>query len=85
METFIARIKDWTDYDVAMHLLALQIGIVDEDKGSFQSEYKWIYWSDNPYGNMLGDMLNKMIEVGVLLYDEEDQKVKYNPDFEIKK
>lgn len=81
METLAARLREWTDLDVAMHELALVTGLVDAAKGTFAREFKWIYWTDNKYGNALSGMLLKMAEVGFLEYDEEYQRIRARPAF----
>jgi len=44
-------------------------------------EAKWIFWTDNPIGNMLHSILEILVEAGVL-EKNEDEQYRYNPDFE---
>ncbi len=79
------KLRDWTDLDIAMHELAIQVGMVDDRKGSFAKEYKWIYWSKNKYASALTEVLMKMVEVGVLEYDDDQVKIRVNQHFDINK
>jgi hypothetical protein len=34
-------------------------------------EVKWVFWSDNPLGNALWDLLHALVKAGVLEHREE--------------
>ena len=78
-------LKEWTDWDVAEHKLACVLGIVDEEKGSFSLDYKWIYWCNNRTGNTLSEILTSLIELGFLQFIEEEERVRYNEGFDVSK
>lgn len=61
-------LADWTDLDVAEHVLGVSIGLIPND--NFQ-QHKGIYWSDNPTGNALYVLLRHMVAMGILEYREE--------------
>lgn len=69
------------DIDIAQHHLAVLLGMVKDDKTSFSKDNKWVYWTNNPYGNALCDILFKLVDIGLLYYDDEEQRFWSNPDF----
>ena len=77
------KLVDWTDIDIAAHELAIILGVVDESRESFQKEFKWLYWSDNQYGKLLYRMINDLVLIDFLEFDEEEQRVRSNKDLEI--
>ncbi len=85
LRTLAEALHDWTDWDIAEHELACVLGIVDEEKGSFGLEFKWIYWSNNRTGNTLGDILTSLMELGFLEYDKEEEKLRHNAGFDVLK
>jgi hypothetical protein len=84
MKSLAKSLENWTDPDYAMYELSVVLGLVDVNKGSFAGEFKWIYWSTNIYYEALQSMLFKMVELGFLEYDDEIEKVRVNPNFELK-
>ncbi len=82
-KTLSEELKDWTDWDVAAHKLACILGIVDEEKGSFSLDYKWIYWCNNKTGNTLSDILTSLIELGFLEIRSEEERVRLNKNFDV--
>src|SRR5215470_6516308 len=69
METLRVALADWTDFDASAHVLAQCLGIMPSERG--MKEEKWIYWSDNPLGNMLFGTLESLVELRVLEKREE--------------
>ena len=48
----------------------------------FAVEAKHVYWSNNPIGNALYDILMKLVEIGVLEHrDEPTDQVRWNSRF----
>jgi hypothetical protein len=76
------QLQDWVDIDTAQHLMAVDFGLV-EPSGEAYHKYKWVYWSENPIGKKLYDILMSLVEMGCLFYDDEEQKVKWNNDYSI--
>jgi hypothetical protein len=74
-------LADWTDVDIAEYELARAFGLMGEGV-SFSTDAKHVFWSRNPIGTMLYDMLAKLAEVGVLEYRAEpDGQYRWNPNF----
>ena len=52
------RLIDWTDFDVAGYQLGVVLGLLPEwPKGEAWGEHKWVFWSANPLGDALYEML----------------------------
>lgn len=81
------RLKEWTDYDVAIYHVVVVLGVIEEeqDKGEFYSfrKYKWLSNSNNVYGNMAWDIIHMLVKTEVLLRDEDEMTIKWNEDFEL--
>lgn len=71
---------NWVDYDVAACHLAVSLGIVPSATGFCGK--KWVFWSANPIGDRLHQMLLDLVELGVLENDEEECKFRWNPAFD---
>lgn len=84
MKVLTEKLAEWTDIDGAEHQLALTMGLIKEEDGSFQVDFKWIYWTNNRYGNALHDILMKMVEIGLLEYDVEEMRIRAVRDFKLK-
>jgi hypothetical protein len=63
------HLSEWTDWDVAAHVLGQSIGVFEE--GSAMSDHKAVFWSDNQLGNGLHDALLGLVRAGVLARREE--------------
>jgi hypothetical protein len=81
MGTLKTELANWQDWDVACYILSQNIGLMNADS-SLQTQAKHVFWSDNPVGNTLIDILNQLVEVGVLeKRDEPDLQYRWNPEF----
>jgi hypothetical protein len=81
METLKTKLEDWTDWDIAMFSLAQCLGLMSKTV-RFNLEAKHVFWTDNPVGKMLYDMLQKLVDTDILLArDEPDKQYKWNPNF----
>ena len=69
MQTLRVTLADWTDIDASAHVLAQCLGIMPSGLG--MNEAKWVYWSDNPLGNLLYGTLERLLELGALEKREE--------------
>ncbi|MEM9019913.1 MAG: hypothetical protein AAGC44_05060 [Planctomycetota bacterium] len=67
-----------TDVDVAMHLLAVVLGIVSAEV-NFAVEVKHLYWTDNPVGNMRNRMIKELVSQGFSIESAEQDQVMWNP------
>jgi len=76
-----AGLADWTDWDIATFALACALGVMGEGV-RFHLEAKHLFWTDHPIGTMLHEMLQRLVEVGVLQQrDEPDDQYRWNPGF----
>jgi hypothetical protein len=48
---------------------------------NFALEAKHVFWSNNEVGNALYQMLDHLVKIGALEYDEEQQLYRWNPSF----
>lgn len=74
------ELVEWTDFDIAYHKLAVQLGLFKTDNFS---GFAWVYWTKNEYNDFLLNTLLKLIEIGLLEFDEDEYKVRSNKNFEI--
>lgn len=74
-------LKEWQDIDTAAFCLACAIGLMKE--GDFQVKAKHVFWSNNPIGDMLYEMLKHLVKVGILEEnpDPEEMAYRWNPNF----
>ena len=78
--TFRDDLAEWTDVDVAAHHLARHLGMVPFE--SAMREFKWVYWSDNPLGNLLVGTLETYVSLGALEKREEpDLQYRWSADY----
>ncbi len=75
------QFSEWTDLDSAEYLLAVHLGIVGPDT-SFNA-VKWMFWSDNRFGNALYDILKHLELLGAIEFDEEKDGFRWNPSFPV--
>lgn len=70
--TLAADLADWTDSDVAAYRLGQALGLFpaeDPELARFR-EVKHLFYSVDPVGEGLYACLTRLVEAGVLLYDE---------------
>lgn len=70
------RLKDWQDFDVASYNLGVVLGLFEDVELSeciFNKAPKWIFWTNNPMGTMFSNMLNQLLEVGILESNNDQQ------------
>ncbi|MEV7122316.1 hypothetical protein [Kitasatospora griseola] len=66
-------LDDWTDWDGAAFELGRALGLFAEPV-TF-THVKWVFWTDNPLGNALHEMLLQLVAAGVLeRRDEPDDE-----------
>ncbi|PQO26251.1 hypothetical protein [Blastopirellula marina] len=81
MKPLKESLAEWTDTDCAMYYLTLALGLV-ESPTPWDGK-KWLFWSNNPVGNLLYEQLRQLAEIGVLQYDDEEERFRWNPEFEL--
>lgn len=73
-------LQDWTDWDYAGYSVAIHLGIIE---GEFLAPgIKGIFWSNNLLGNAIHEILQKLVEAEVLLYEAEESQYKWNAERE---
>jgi hypothetical protein len=81
METLKTKLEDWTDWDIAMFSLAQCLGLMSETV-HFKLEAKHVFWTGNSVGNTLHEMLQRLVDIDILLMrDEPDKQYKWNRNF----
>ncbi|MDX3128696.1 hypothetical protein PV367_02520 [Streptomyces europaeiscabiei] len=58
------RLADWTDWDGVAFLVGCSLGIFG-GSDTF-TKVKWVFWTDNPLGNALHEVLLQLVGAGVL-------------------
>ena len=64
-----ATLSDWTDWDFAAYHLGRALGLFEGQ--SFNTGAKGVFWTDNPLGNGLHDVLLALVSAEVLERREE--------------
>ena len=74
--------ENWEDFDVAQYYLACLLGLMDYDEtwDEFR-RVKGVFWTNNKIGNMLCNMLEKMVE-SKILEKNEDSEFRWNKALE---
>ncbi|WP_262282227.1 hypothetical protein [Micromonospora sp. MA102] len=68
-------LAEWTDVDCAQYELGRSLGLFS---GRSFMQVKWVFWSNNPLGQALWDMLQALVKAGVLEYrDEPDHQFRW--------
>jgi hypothetical protein len=71
-------LADWADFDAAEYYLAVSLGLMADEPGPLR--HKWVFWSNNPTGEMLGRWLRDLVALGVL-QENDDQQFRFSPDY----
>ncbi|MDG4824389.1 hypothetical protein O7635_21265 [Asanoa sp. WMMD1127] len=67
-------LADWTDIDGAQYQLGRVVGLfADQSFG----DVKWVFWTDNPLGQALHDMLFNLTQAGVLDHRDDDGELQF--------
>lgn len=73
------HLQDWVDIDIAQFHLARCLGVLGPETSTMASA-KWVFWSNNPTGNLLFQILREMAAAGFVEIDEEEFKIRWKPD-----
>jgi hypothetical protein len=75
---------EWEDFDVASYKLACCLGVLPPEDGSFEGfrNVKWMFASANPVGHSMGQILEDLAETGVLQFDRDNVKIRWNPNYD---
>src|SRR5215475_4318201 len=76
------RLKDWTDADEVMHLMAAALGILPDDwRGYALPQVKWVFWTNNRLCNLLWGMVELLRDLGALEQDDNTM-FRWNPNYD---
>jgi hypothetical protein len=81
VKTLKTELENWTDWDIASFALARCLGLMSSEI-RFALEAKHVFWTDHKVGRILLELLDKLVDIGVLLVrDEPDKQYKWNEHF----
>lgn len=81
IKTLKVALSEWQDWDGAAHALALCLGLMDVGT-SFAEKAKPIFWTNNGISMFLYDMLEVLVNLGVLeLRTRPEVQYRWNQDF----
>lgn len=88
MKTLRERLANWIDFDGAAYELGVALGIFEQEWGGGVPGRddpwhgtKGIFWSANPLGDALDQMLRQMVKAGVLEFDVQGLRYRWNPSY----
>lgn len=80
--TLKSNLQEWTDVDIASYHVAVALGVAPNPTDKFDwGGKKWMFWTSNPLGEGLYNVLEMLAENGVLEKDEEESRFRWNPKF----
>lgn len=84
---FKTAMNEWADMDIAHYYIAISLGLIPTpDKTRPFDEfcqYKALFATNNLIGNKLAGMLDKLVDIGYLLFNEDEGQYTLNKDFKI--
>lgn len=83
-QTLKRSLTEWTDADVASYYVAVALGVAPDpgNEWDFWGGKKWMFWSANPLGEGLYQVLEMLTASEVLEKDEEKMRFRWNPTFD---
>ena len=81
MHSLKVTLKEWTDIDIAIHQLFLQLDLVEDNF----PKYKSLYWSNSELSNTAQSILKELAKIGVLEFNEDENQFRANKNFTIQK
>lgn len=81
-----SSLKEWTEIDVAAFRAGVALGIIpplsDEKEIYNFGGKKWVFWTKNPLGTLLFDLLENLVRADILeKHENDDHLYRWNPDF----
>jgi hypothetical protein len=71
------ELAEWQDVDVAQYTVGRAIGLF---AGQDFRQVKYVFWTENPLGTGLWEMLGAMVKAGILeCRDEPDMQYRWSP------
>lgn len=79
MKSFKDLISKPTDYDTALFLLGVSLGIwtCDNQMEEFRVN-KWVFYTKNNTLDMLNHIMGALVQNGLVIYDEDDMTYCWN-------
>ena len=79
-------LKDWTEIDVTAFHAGVALGIIpplsDEKEIYNFGGKKWIFWTENPLGTLLFELLENLVSLNILeKHENDDQLFRWNSSF----
>lgn len=83
LKTLKEALADWADFDSAGHALMRCLGLLalDYPEPQTYTTLKHVFWSNNDVGNQLYKTLEMLTQLGILQFDEENLRYRWNSDF----
>ena len=83
-------LKDWTEIDTAAFHIGVALGIIPplQDKKEIYNfgGKKWVFWTQNPLGTALFNILETLVSADVLeKHEGDDHLYRWNKDFDWEK
>ncbi|MFD5617547.1 hypothetical protein [Streptomyces yangpuensis] len=69
------ELAEWTDWDGAAFVVGRSLGIFAENETFTQ--VKGVFWTNNPLGNALHEVLLQLAAAGVLEHREEPDDIQF--------
>ena len=84
LEKLKESLKEWKDWDIAAYQLGLCLGIFDENTEihCFQTNLKHIFWSNTILGNKLHELLQGLVKINVLEWNEDECQFRWNQNYD---
>jgi hypothetical protein len=76
-----SSLADWTDFDGAEFEVARCLGIMDPAASWSPTLHKYLFWSNNPVGNGLHEILECLVAMGAIKTNEDCQ-YRWNSSFD---
>jgi hypothetical protein len=80
IRTLKDELADWADFDVAGLYVGRCLGVFAPDITSV-TQIKHVFWSAHPVGETITKFLRQLVEAGVLEYDDEHLRFRWNQAF----
>lgn len=83
-QTLKHSLANWTDVDTASYFVAVALGVAPAPDGQLDSwgGKKWMFWSANPLGEGLYQVLEMLAANGVLEKDDAEMKFRWNSGYD---
>lgn len=86
MSSLADTLSDWTDIDVAAYQIAIALNLIPPPSPG-DGPYgfggrKHVFWTMNPLGNTLFQLIDQMVALGALEQHENDEQiVRWHPNY----